>query len=213
MILIGKMGSGKSTVANIMDVQQFAFADLLKEVITETENTTASHGLHIISSQFEEERFTDQSRVYSLLKEIHRVKPTKQGKQYARWYYQQLGQLMREIDPLFWVKAVRNKMKHQKYRWDKLDYVITDCRFKNEFKAFKEDYSIYLECDDTERIKRLKERDGDVTLEYMKDISEIELESLKNRCDYIIDTTGLTMDELQQEVWEVMVDIEQNQEE
>ena len=59
----------------------------------------------------------------------------------------------------------------------------------------------------------MKERDGDVTLEYMKDISEIELESLKNRCDYIIDTTGLTMDELQQEVWEVMVDIEQNQEE
>ena len=209
MILIGKMGSGKSTVANIMNVQQFAFADLLKEIITETENNTAGHGMHLISSQFKEERFKDQNRVYSLLKEIHRVKPTKQGKQYARWYYQQLGQLMREIDPAFWVKAVRNKMRHK--RWNRLEYVITDCRFKNEFKSFKEDYSIYIECEDTERIKRLKERDGDVTLEYMKDISEIELESLKDKCDYIIDTTGLTIDELQQEVWEVMVDIEQIQ--
>lgn len=209
MILIGKMGSGKSTVANIMDVQQFAFADLLKEVITETENNTAGHGMHLICGQFKEERFKDQNHLYSLLKEIHRVKPTKQGKQYARWYYQQLGQLMREIDPLFWVKAVRNKMKHK--RWNRLEYVITDCRFKNEFKSFKEDYSIYIECDDTERIKRLKERDGDITLEYMKDISEIELESLKDKCDYIIDTTGLTIDELQREVWEVMVDIEQNQ--
>lgn len=209
MILIGKMGSGKSTVADIMDVQQFAFADLLKEIITETEINTASHGLHLISRQFEEERFNRQNRVYKLLKEINRLKPTRCGKPFARWYYQQLGQLMREIDPLFWVKAVRNKMKHK--RWNRLEYVITDCRFKNEFKSFKEDYSIYIECDDTERIKRLKERDGDVTLEYMKDISEIELESLKDKCDYIIDTTGLTIDELQQEVWEVMVDIEQIQ--
>ena len=213
MILIGKMGSGKSTVANIMDVQQFAFADLLKEIITETENNTASHGLHLISSQFDEERFNQQNRVYKLLKEINRLKPTRRGKPFARWYYQQLGQLMREIDPLFWVKAVRNKMKSKKKRWNRLDYVVTDCRFKNEFKSFIEDYSIYIECDDTERIERLKERDGDVTFEYMKDISEIELESLKDRCDYIIDTTGLTMEELQQEVWEVMCDIEQNQEE
>ena len=53
MILIGKMGSGKSTVANIMNVKQFAFADLLKEVIIETVNNKESHGLHLISSQFE----------------------------------------------------------------------------------------------------------------------------------------------------------------
>ena len=30
MILIGKMGSGKSNVENIMDFQQFAFAYLIK---------------------------------------------------------------------------------------------------------------------------------------------------------------------------------------
>lgn len=210
MILIGKMGSGKSTVANIMKVQQFAFADLLKEIIKETENNSASHGMHLISSQFKEDRFIEQNRVYKLLEEIHKVQPTKKGKVYARWYYQQLGNLMREIDPLFWVKAVRKKILGK--RWDRLDYVITDCRFKNEFVSFKEDYSIYIECSEKERIDRLMKRDGNVNLEYMKDISEIELESFKDKCDYIIDTTGLTEKELMLEVLEVMHDIGESKE-
>lgn len=48
------------------------------------------------------------------------------------------GNIMRKVQPLYWVKQVDDEIKKE----DSLDYaIITDCRYENELTFFKENYS------------------------------------------------------------------------
>ncbi len=69
---------------------------------------------------------------------------------------QKIGEHMREIDPLVWVKRAFNEAEH----YDKV--VISDCRRHNEWiYALERNYlPIHIEADLDTRIDRLIERDG-----------------------------------------------------
>ena len=85
-----------------------------------------------------------------------------------RWILQEIGEKMREIDPLVWVKYAFKDAE----QYDKV--VISDCRRANEYAfGVKNDFlPIHIEADLDTRIKRLEERDG-----FYPDLELLENES------------------------------------
>lgn len=48
------------------------------------------------------------------------------------------GNIMRKVNPLYWIEQVDNEIKKEEYP----DYaIITDCRYENEIEFFKKNYS------------------------------------------------------------------------
>ena len=84
---------------------------------------------------------------------------------------QLIGEKMREIDPLVWVKRAFNEAKH----YDKV--VISDCRRANEYAwGLEKGYlPIHIEADLDKRIIRL----------YKRDDIQPDLELLENECETV----------------------------
>ena len=89
---------------------------------------------------------------------------------------QKIGEKMREIDPLVWVKRAFNEAEH----YDKV--VISDCRRANEYAwGIEKGYlPIHIEADLDKRIRRLYKRDG----------IHPNLELLENECETGADGLG-----------------------
>ena len=105
---------------------------------------------------------------------------------------QDIGQKMREIEPLIWVKYTFEKAKN----YEKV--VISDCRQGNEYIYGLENEFLPLRIDTYEniRIRRLTERDGK-----RPNISLLENESETGADDYTyiyVDNNGRVMDLNQQ---------------
>ena len=86
----------------------------------------------------------------------------------SRKLLQEIGEKMREIDPLVWVNAAFKESE----KYDKV--VIADCRRANEYQMGLESgfLPIHIEADLDIRIKRLEDRDG-----FYPDLSLLENES------------------------------------
>lgn len=185
-LLIGKAGSGKDTVADTLGYPKYSFAGNLKELLRLAQDDMES----AIKFLAEISRHTELSHnpmlfedgVY-LLEEVHNKKL--QGKQ--RENLQLLGNGMRELDPFVWIKALWCQIQKD----DIEKFVVTDCRFINEFNEFNKCcVSIFVDCTHSNRLERLKERDTFVNDKLLSDISETELDSLKDKCDYVINNNG-----------------------
>lgn len=110
---------------------------------------------------------------------------------------QSIGEKMREIDPLVWVKyAFKNAEQYDKV-------VISDCRRANEYAiGLKNGFlPIHIEADLNIRIKRLEDRDG-----FYPDLSLLENESETGAdgLDFVnIDNNG-TLEELYNQIEGIM---------
>lgn len=115
---------------------------------------------------------------------------------------QSIGQKMREIDPLIWVKDTFKRAE----KYDKV--VISDCRQHNEYAmAISREYvPIRVSSSLEERVKRLEERDGfppDVSLldnetengaddgEFIEISNNSDLDSLFAQVEAIITNKGI----------------------
>jgi dephospho-CoA kinase len=73
--------------------------------------------------------------------------------------------------------------------------VITDCRRKSEFNAFKDFLSIYIDAPLSIRKQRIIDRDGHWDDEWPNHPAEKEIRELKWLCDFYITNDG-TIEEL-----------------
>lgn len=100
-----------------------------------------------------------------------------------RLLLQTVGTEMRKIKNDVWVNPV-------KHFADKNKCVITDCRRLFELESFPKAYKVFIDVPDHIIYKRLKERDGYYDIDILTKESEIEIPSLKEKCDFVIDNDG-----------------------
>lgn len=113
--LVGKAQSGKSTVASILVERhgfwEIGFADALKNVAISLDPLVCGIGGERLAERVEREGWEQAKKC----PEVRRT-------------LQRLGVAVRQIDPNFWVNAVRSQME----RTPGADWVIPDVRFENE---------------------------------------------------------------------------------
>ena len=181
-LLVGRMGSGKDTVASLLrEKKPVAFASELKRLVT----TLRTEG---------------PERTYSFAKDLFLEEPEDLMEALCRFYkyprevpkerklLQNLGtNYCRTLEPDIWVRALKRRMEPD------TAYVITDCRFPNEKAAFPDFVSIQLCCSDETRHQRIAIRDGlarDRSAEELRDkhLSESFIDSMGASCTVWLDT-------------------------
>lgn len=190
MLIVGKAGTGKSTLAKALGFYELSFASELKMYVGWIRDSKIDDTIDYIESKLGRnipiaEKWIIKSYLLMLQEKLLSDKSTK-----PRFAYQSLGQFLRSYDEDYFVKVVKKEVNDLPVD---TPYVISDCRFKNEFEAFKNDFSIYLTCDDDIRLKRLNKRDNKCDKNLLNDISETELEALEDKCSICINTTNATM--------------------
>lgn len=150
ILLAGKAGSGKDTVANILvtkhSFKRFAFADILKEYVSDKYNIP----LEIL--------FTQEGKKKEII--VNKKKVT------LRELLIQEGAKKREQDIDYWVNLVIEKIKNEPLTQD---IVISDFRFENEYNRILEVFNEII------TIKVIRENG----CENIDDISETALNKFK----------------------------------
>lgn len=198
IILVGKAGSGKDTVAAMFTgYNRISFAFRLKQLIAISHNFNLKCGIHFIVAN----TGIYDSHMNSLLEYAidNYDKVTK------RHLMQVVGQGFRDIDPDFWINWAKQDIFQIRNDNNIDKFIVTDCRYENELNAFKDYTSIYIHCPNDLRMERLKKRDGhSLSLNH---VSELGVSSLQSKCDYFLDT-GCNMDTLKARVLKLMENIE-----
>lgn len=180
-LIVGGMGSGKDTFATFLPIGYIhkSFAESLKNVVRLLR-------IHDIDSAFliMNELFGGKHpcNMYAKLVELSQFPVTDEK---DRGLLQYLGtDWARKYDKNVWVRGLKNKIKSNNL------YVVTDCRFMNEFEAFPDWYSVYIDCPDDIRKERLLKRDGSFNEELLHHSSELEIKSIGRKCDFTINNSG-----------------------
>lgn len=175
-MLVGKFGVGKDTVAAMIpDVIRVAFADSLKEVVRLIRQRDITKAHDVMYNLFNKK---PPCGMWAKLVEFSEY-PKEAGKD--RILYQHLGtDWARAYDPEVWIRGLKDRIKPGN------QYVITDCRFYNEFKAFPDFWTIYIDSELYNRRSRILARDGQFKEEWLQHPSETEIESLRNLCDFTV---------------------------
>lgn len=128
----GKKGSGKDTVGLLLQellleeglkFTMIAFADKLKEVIIDLFDMT-NEQLYGLLKEFPDKRYPNKNGTFWTPREL----------------MQYLGtDVFRSIYPNIWVDYLRRRIESRPG-----NYIITDCRFKNEVQVVKESKGMYL---------------------------------------------------------------------
>lgn len=182
MIIVGKMGSGKSTLAKFFcnhGYKEYAFADNLKAVV----NLAGYNMQGAIEMLYKLAPYKNVSMLVPLLEHTQAI----QDSPHNRLRLQYFGQAVRDVYPNYWIDSLR-KISLRKIEKEKPPYyVISDCRYKNEFDAFREtNLTLFLDVPDEVRKKRLVDRDGSYDIKSFNHPSETEIEGLKDLCDIVI---------------------------
>lgn len=177
ILLVGKAGSGKDTFAKMFPkLKQFAFGDELKKVVHVAQTNGVSCASDYVSSRT---GIIDTASI-PILK--YAIEHKTNGKQ--RDVLQVVGQGFRNIEPDIWVNLLKAAIEEA----NNPPYIITDCRYENEFDAFSDGISIFLNADLSVRIDRIKARDGaNADVIHLNHVSETQLEKFASKCDYIVE--------------------------
>lgn len=195
MLLVGQAGSGKDTIAELIGWHKMAFANPLKQAIRLCQTESPDSALMYLARHNNVEDFDilHNRNIKDTLLDINQN--ILDGKQ--RLHLQSLGQVVRRECKDFWAEALKyHRDVYKKNHNNTEEYIITDCRFKNEFDILSDEFSVFIECNLKTRIQRLSDRDGHVDLERLEDISEIELLDLKDKCNYVVRTDDVIFSDM-----------------
>jgi dephospho-CoA kinase len=187
MLLVGKAGAGKDTFAAMFPkLRRFAFGDEVRKIVSLAQIDGSGVALDYIVGRLG----MMDSRMILLLKYAEKSNATRK----KRTVLQVVGQGFRDIDPDFWIKLLKADIHDA----GEPPYIITDCRYRNEFEAFPNDVSVYVYASRKTRIKRLTRRDGFVTYKQLNHPSEKEINTFCDLCTYKVNNTWLSLRELRQ---------------
>jgi dephospho-CoA kinase len=123
IVLCGRIGSGKSTIANYLNIKGYislSFAECLKEICS----ILTDINIDILKGETEENI------------KLREIKKDKIFNMTGRQWLEKIGMMFRNnFDNDFWVKILENKLI--KYINNNQNIVITDCRFENEYNMLK----------------------------------------------------------------------------
>lgn len=193
MLIIGKAGSGKDTFASMFpQLKRYAFGDEVKKItkICQIDGAKAAHDYVLAKTGILD------STVYPILE--YAATHHEGGKQ--RHILQVVGQGFRNIEPNFWVNLVIGKIATD----GNPPHIITDCRYRNEFDAFKDEISVFLYASRKTRLRRLKARDGTVSWKDLSHRSETEINEFCDLCTYRIDNSRDSLQELRHKAEAIM---------
>lgn len=195
MLIVGKQGSGKTTLAKQLiniGYKEYTFAYWLKEIVSKSEvdQQEAAEMFYNIAP------YKNVSPLISKLWELAKMSKSPHNRAKLQFF----GQSVRDLYPDFWVKVLEKQIAHERMNKYSIDakanrYVISDCRYRNEFDAFKKyNLTVYLDISDETRKKRLIKRDGGFNEDSFNHPSETEIDSFKKECDLIITEENLDRD-------------------
>ena len=208
-MLVGYPCSGKDTVGAYIykkyDYVPLSFASVLIYACKLVRSENPMDGIDF--SQFVMSRLglsMEQSfDMYNEYKDI-----SIEGKR-DRLLLQKLGTDFRKIKNDVWVSDVREIISKDAYDHK---FVITDTRRQYELDSFPKAVSVYIDVKDDTCYKRLKERDGYYDVDILSREAEVEIPTLKDKCDFVINNDG-SLDELYKQVDEIMEVINNEQKE
>ena len=160
---IGKAGSGKSTLASAL-VMNYGYKSI---------------------------RFANT--LYNLAYDYFKM----DKKQKDRKLLQIMGtEVGRSINDNIWVNRVLEDVKivnitASELNYPEVNFVLDDCRFKNEYEALRDNdwIGIYLDIPEDIRLSRLELRDGQVDKARLTHASETDIDKFKNQAPHIIDAS------------------------
>nr|DAM64214.1 MAG TPA: Dephospho-CoA kinase [Caudoviricetes sp.] len=189
MILVGRAGVGKDTVAEMFgDIPRYAYADAIKEMVAIIQSDGVNAGMNYISDLSGH----SVEELQGILPVVQTIEKTVlDGKQ--RKHLQALGNGIRALFADFWLVVLKNKL----IRDNPNKYIVTDCRYQNELDMLRElqvgdpsfNVSIFISANKKERIKRMKQRDGSCDETRLNDVSETSVDELKSQCDFVINNS------------------------
>lgn len=190
MIIVGRAGSGKDTIAELLklDLPRYAFADALKEAIHVIQSDGVDAGMEYLSD-ISGVSVDELQGILPVVQTIHTT--VLDGKQ--RKHLQDLGDGIRALFSDFWVQVLVNKIIVDNPK----GYIVTDCRYKNELDALQQldvgepwyRKSIFVQTNKKERVKRMKDRDGSCNVARLNGQSEESVDELKQYCTYKINNS------------------------
>ena len=183
-IICAEIAAGKDTLASLLPGKHFAFADDIKEVCRLLRRHRLLDAYDLMDELFDGKEPRD---IVQKLREFSKY-PLELGKD--RRMYQDLGMWARQYYPDIWVDSVRRKVNVHNG-----PSIITDCRFRNEFNAFLDFHSIYVDASEEVRRQRMVQRDGEVKHSSLGHAAESQVRGLKGLCNVVIENNG-TLDEL-----------------
>lgn len=138
ILLSGKQGSGKSTLAKLM------------------ESRFRAAGFGLVRDRFAAPVYAAHDAVLSVLRPLGLCRGVEKDGKLLQVIGTEWG---RSIDPDIWIKATKAKIAQLEQNFAstpsvRLVVLIEDCRFKNEFDAFPDAFSIRLECPENIRKPR-----------------------------------------------------------
>lgn len=180
ILIVGKAGSGKDTLAKMLPrLKRFAFGDELRKVVHIAQTNSPEGAAQYITMR----TGMIDTQMLPLLQ--YAATHYTRGKQ--RDVLQRVGQGFRNIEPNFWINLLKDTMAQR----HNPPWIITDCRYENEFDAFEPDISIFLEARSDVRKNRIIARDGDdADVGHLGHISETGIDSFANRCAFTIHNNG-----------------------
>ncbi len=126
-----------------------------------------------------------------------------------RKVYQDVGQKLREIDPMIWINLLELDVKRwtrSKVIFDETpNIVITDIRQMNEVEYLKAQGYVFIkvECDEAIRLQRIEDSGDDFTEEDLNHETEVSIDTLPY--DYLVTNNG-TVEELIQQIEKIYLE-------
>jgi dephospho-CoA kinase len=185
--LIGKMGSGKTTISNEI-IKKFqcvrlSFADKLKEDIIKLkltkDGTIQKPRDRALLQNYGQLRRDELSSIHYYDGELVNLRNSlgsffyKKTKENGRLNYENLGMSY----PNYWIDILLKKIQNIE---ENKFIIVDDIRRMNEAKILSDNnfFIVKIECDKNDRLNRLMSRDGNFDPETLENISESEVDSL-----------------------------------
>ncbi|GBG55175.1 hypothetical protein SPFL3102_03563 [Sporomusaceae bacterium FL31] len=181
ILLIGEMGAGKDTVAELLkDHQREAFGDLIKDLVKWIRKGYIGMAYYALKPLFKDKKPEDLMRRLKEFKDLPKVGPK------DRLLLQELGTYCRLHKNDIWMRPILDNLKEDQ------KYVITDCRRQDEFDACLRRGFIPVAVCAFESIRkdRLIERDKKISIEEMSHTAEREIQALIPQCHAFVYNNG-----------------------